>query len=74
MHVVNHTFAAVCGSESYHLLSSLSPVIDEINSLIKSPTVDGYDVDVLLGGDFKVHLLCTYNTVNPEIFVEIKLL
>ena len=32
---------------------TMSPVIDEINSLIKSPAVDGYDVDILLGGDYK---------------------
>ena len=55
MYIVgNHTFAAIRGSESYHLLSSLSPVVDEINSLIKTPIVDGYDVDVQLGGDYKV--------------------
>ena len=57
----NHTFAAVRGCESYKLLSSLSPVIDEINSLIQSPTVDGYDIELVLGGDYKVILLYPYN-------------
>ena len=52
----NHTFAAIRGSESYRVLSSLSTVLDDINSLIKTPTVDGYDVDVLLGGDYKVYI------------------
>ena len=56
LHVGNHTFAAIHGSESYHL-SSLSPVVDEINSLIRSSTVDGYDVDILVGGDYKVHYI-----------------
>ena len=40
----------------------MSPVLEQINSLILSPSVDGYDIDVLLGGDYKVYyvIVCTF--------------
>lgn len=55
----NHTFAAVGTGESYEALSTaFVDVFKEINEMIQSPTilVNGvqYDLDIYLGGDYKV--------------------
>lgn len=56
----NHTLAAVRGGESYKLLSSLGPVLEELNDLVEDPKlrIAGRDIslDIVLGGDFKVSL------------------
>ena len=71
----NHTFAAIRGCESYHLLQSLSDVIGEINTLAtsESPTVDGLKIDVVFGGDYKVRLSASmYNHTSTctGIFID----
>ena len=46
------------GCKRYHLLQSLSDVTGEVNTLAtsESPTVDGLKVDIVFGGDYKVHV------------------
>ena len=53
----NHTFAAIRGKESYSLLSSLTDVITDINSLIEDPVLDGKQLRVVFGGDYKVMVI-----------------
>lgn len=53
----NHTFAAIRGTESYSLLSSLTDVMSEINSLIEDPVLDGKKLNVVFGGDYKVMMM-----------------
>ena len=53
----NHTFAAIRGAESYSLLSSLTDVMSDINSLIENPVVDGKQLRVVFGGDYKVRVI-----------------
>ena len=43
----NHTFAAIRGTESYSLLSSLTDVMSDINALIEKPVLDGKKLRVL---------------------------
>ena len=50
----NHTFAAIRGTESYSLLSSLTDVMSNINAPIEKPVLDGKKLRVLFGGDYKV--------------------
>ena len=50
----NHTFAAIRGSESYSQLASLTSIISEINSLIDEPVLDGKQLKIVFGGDYKV--------------------
>ena len=50
----NQTFAAIRGTESYSLLSSLKDVLAEINSLTKEPVPDGEQLRVIFGGDYRV--------------------
>ena len=59
MHLGNHTFAAVRGTESYSRLQSLGVVLEEMNSLIAYPYIDVEGrrrLHILLGGDYKVCL------------------
>ena len=59
MHLGNHTFAAVRGTESYSRLPSLAVVLEEMNSLIANPYIDVESrqrLHILLGGDYKVCL------------------
>ena len=70
MTLVNHTFAAVGTGESYEALSTaFADVFKEINEMIQSPAivVNGvqYDLDIYLGGDYKVFkpFLCTMSVL-----------
>ena len=38
------------------MLASLTDVIGEINSLIESPTLNGHQLKIVFGGDYKVHV------------------
>ena len=65
MHTGNTTFAAICGSENFDNLEvALGSVFDDINDLLRSPTLDvngtRYKLEFFLGGDYKV----TARTVN----------
>lgn len=58
----NHTFAVISGNEDYNLLKDgLSPVLEEVNSLIERPVLSVNDEEVhlsfVLGGDYKFLLL-----------------
>ena len=69
----NHTFAAIRGTESYSLLSSLKDVLAEINSLIKEPVLNGKQLRVVFGGDYKVKskliILCHMHFIVSMIFL-----
>ena len=58
----NHTvtFAAIRGTESYSLLSSLTDVMSEVNALIEDPILDGKELRILFGGDYKVIIVEQY--------------
>ena len=66
----NHTFAAICGKESYELLSiAFSNLIQDINSVIKKGQMKigdtNYQLKFLLGGDYKV-LHLTHNVLTAQ--------
>ena len=44
------------GSESYHLLESLSDIISKINTLITSSSIDGLKLDIVFDGDYNVSM------------------
>ena len=63
----NHTFAVIRGNEDYDCLKNgLAPVLNEVNHLIdvKMIEVDDviYELNVVLGGDYKVKLYILINT------------
>ena len=48
---------------------SLSDIVGEINTLITSSMIDGLKLDIVFGGDYKVHVcrcacICTLNFVS----------
>ena len=59
--------AAIRGTESYSLLSSLN-VISEINSLIEDPVLNGKKLRVLFGGvsSIDISLMIIFSTAVPS--------
>ena len=62
----NHTFAAVKGTESYSLLSSMNEALEGINRLLVEPCIDvagkRRELRIVIGGDLKVRIasLCQF--------------
>ena len=59
MYIGNHTFAVIKGAEEYVLLKEgLSPVLRQVNDLIEGHALELqgtiYELNVVLGGDYKV--------------------
>ena len=60
---VTTPFAAIRGTESYSLLSFLTDVMSDINSLIEHPVFDGKRLNMVFGGDYKV-LVIMINSIH----------
>ena len=71
-----HTFAALQGTESYdNLKSGFEPVLKEINTLIADGSVElngaNIQLDIYLGGDYKVYYKWGNYTYTPNIIIVI---
>ena len=57
----NHTFAAIRGTESYSLLSSLTDVMSDINALIEKPVLDDKKLRVLCQCELMLVIIFFFN-------------